>query len=155
MWYDEIIPSLRAPPGTDLGQYATTLADRYRNPEIRHLLVQIAMDGSQKLPQRILDPLFENMRAGRPFTRLLSVVAAWFRFLQSQPDDASVNDPLGPELMVAIHGQIDDREMLASLLRIDQVFGSYPTEQILDDLLVCFQKLNSQVGENSLGKVLP
>ena len=77
MWHDEIIPSLCAPEGVDLASYATALGERYRNPEIRHLLEQIAMDGSQKLPQRILDPLFENLKSGKPYAKLLTVVAVF------------------------------------------------------------------------------
>ena len=154
MWYDEIIPSLRAPPGTDLGQYAATLADRYRNTEIRHLLVQIAMDGSQKLPQRILDPLFENLCAGRPYTKLLTVVAAWFAFLQTQTDGAEINDPLAQDLRAALSTHSDHRQLVANLLAINPVFGNYPTDEIADDLAALLQALNPQDTENSLEKVL-
>jgi mannitol-1-phosphate/altronate dehydrogenase len=47
-------PILAAPPDLNLGQYADQLFERYSNPAIRHSLWQIAMDGSQKLPQRLL-----------------------------------------------------------------------------------------------------
>ena len=53
LWRDEIIPALTPPPGEDLAAYASALAARYANPAIRHRTWQIAMDGSQKLPQRI------------------------------------------------------------------------------------------------------
>ena len=53
-WRDEVIPIRAAPPGLNLGQYADQLFERYSNPAIRHRLWQIAMDGSQKLPQRLL-----------------------------------------------------------------------------------------------------
>ena len=54
LWREEIIPVTPVPPGTNLGDYAASLLARYDNPAIRHRTWQIAMDGSQKLPQRIL-----------------------------------------------------------------------------------------------------
>ena len=45
--------------------YTTQLEDRFRNPAMRHRLQQIAMDGSQKLPQRLLQPALERLRHGR------------------------------------------------------------------------------------------
>ena len=48
----EIMPAVTAPEGVSLPDYADALFDRYANPAIRHRTWQIAMDGSQKLPQR-------------------------------------------------------------------------------------------------------
>jgi fructuronate reductase len=52
---DEIVPTLPALPGLDLAQYQARLLQRYQNPALKHQTRQIAMDGSQKLPQRLLD----------------------------------------------------------------------------------------------------
>jgi len=51
LWSAEILPSLQAPPGVELAAYTDALFARYTNPAIRHRTWQIAMDGSQKLPQ--------------------------------------------------------------------------------------------------------
>ena len=51
----EQAPTLSMPEGTDLNAYATLLIERFSNPSLRHRTWQIAMDGSQKLPQRLLD----------------------------------------------------------------------------------------------------
>ena len=51
----EQAPTLRV-TGVDLGQYADRLIERYSNPSLKHRTWQIAMDGTQKLPQRMLDP---------------------------------------------------------------------------------------------------
>jgi fructuronate reductase len=59
------MPSFTPPEGVDLEAYAEALLDRFRNPAIHHLTWQIAMDGSQKLPQRILGTLGDNRAAGR------------------------------------------------------------------------------------------
>jgi fructuronate reductase len=50
----EQAPTLKV-KGVDLGRYADLLIARYSNPALRHRTWQIAMDGSQKLPQRMLD----------------------------------------------------------------------------------------------------
>lgn len=60
LWHQEIIPVLAPPPGVDLAAYAAALLQRYANPGIRHRTWQICMDGSQKLPQRILGTVQEN-----------------------------------------------------------------------------------------------
>ena len=44
-------------------RYADALFERYANPAIRHRTWQIAMDGSQKLPQRILGTIADDARA--------------------------------------------------------------------------------------------
>jgi fructuronate reductase len=66
LWRAEIMPSFTPPEGVDLATYAEALLDRFRNPAIHHLTWQIAMDGSQKLPQRILGTFGDNRAAGRP-----------------------------------------------------------------------------------------
>ncbi|MCL4138673.1 UNVERIFIED_CONTAM: hypothetical protein GTU68_005954, partial [Idotea baltica] len=144
MLRDEIIPSLRAPDGIDLGNYATALIRRYHNPEIQHLLDQIATDGSQKLRQRILDPLFENLTTGRPYGKLLIVVAAWIRFLKERSEGGRIVDPLAAQLIHAIHESGDDTDPVRNILDLDHVFDGYPSRQILNDLTTTFRDMNQQ-----------
>ncbi|HUQ10721.1 MAG TPA: mannitol dehydrogenase family protein [Steroidobacteraceae bacterium] len=77
-------PSLGADPGLDLEHYISAVLARFRNPGIRHLLSQIAWDGSKKLPVRIVTTLTEALRAGRPIHRLVMPIAAWMRFIARQ-----------------------------------------------------------------------
>lgn len=60
----EQAPTLSMPEGTDLNAYATLLIERFSNPSLRHRTRQIAMDGSQKLPQRLLDPVRLHLQNG-------------------------------------------------------------------------------------------
>lgn len=146
LWKTEISASLQAPPDTDLGIYAKQLKVRYQNPEIHHLLAQIAMDGSQKLPQRILDPLFENIEAGRAFQNLMLVVAAWFRYVQKTVRDeaaSDINDPLANELQLAVKTANDDDQLVKNLLNLRAVFEKYPTHLISDRLTTAMQFLGS------------
>jgi fructuronate reductase len=49
-------------------RYASLLIDRYSNPALKHRTWQIAMDGSQKLPQRMLDSVRWHLVHQRDFT---------------------------------------------------------------------------------------
>jgi fructuronate reductase len=81
---EDLGPSLGNPPGFDVEHYISAVLARFRNPGIRHLLSQIAWDGSKKLPVRIVVTLAEAMRAGRPVHRLVMPLAAWMRFIVRQ-----------------------------------------------------------------------
>jgi fructuronate reductase len=98
MWTD-IMPSLKAPPGLDLGAYAESLLRRFRNRAIRHQLSQIAWDGSQKLPFRLLGTIADALEAGRPVSRLAEPVAAWMKFIvQRSKQGVAIIDPLADQL---------------------------------------------------------
>ena len=64
-------------PGLDTASYTAELAERFANPALAHRTAQIANDGSQKLPQRILETALDRCRAGRSADHLVLVVAAW------------------------------------------------------------------------------
>src|SRR3546814_20027598 len=70
-------------PGQDLAAYANALLDRFANPALDHRLIQIAMDGSQKIPQRWLETLAWHQARGRRCASLEQAVAAWIAFLRS------------------------------------------------------------------------
>jgi fructuronate reductase len=101
LWTQEIIPTLTPPPGADLDAYASALLNRYRNPALRHRTWQIAMDGSQKLPQRILGTLSDALASGRDAPGLMLAVAGWMVYVAGT-DEAGrpieVRDPLAADL---------------------------------------------------------
>jgi len=120
----DIIPTLTAPRGLDLVQYAEAILARFRNPEIRHLLSQIAWDGSQKLPFRILGTLTETLEAGRSIERLALPLAAWMRFvaLRAKTGEA-ITDPLHDALSEIGSGATGDAHTdVAAFLALDSVF---------------------------------
>jgi fructuronate reductase len=84
-------------PGIDLAAYRKQLLDRFGNRAIRHLTYQIAMDGTQKLPQRILSPLHETLRQGGDAGGFCFAIAAWMRYCIGETDDGNIyplRDPL-------------------------------------------------------------
>lgn len=97
---EDILPSLSPPPGLDLGAYTSDILARFANPAIDHRLSQIAWDGSQKLPYRILDTLRDAREAGRPLGRLAVPIAAWIRFVERMAlRGERITDPLADRLL--------------------------------------------------------
>lgn len=121
---EDIIPTLTAPRGLDLPAYAEAILKRFRNPEIRHLLAQIAWDGSQKLPFRILGTLGEALEAGRSVDRLALPLAAWMRFIRLRAAAGEkIVDPLADKLIaVAATCMGDARTDVAAFVALDAVF---------------------------------
>ena len=125
LWREEIVPTLAPPEGEDLGAYTGSLLERYRNPGIRHRTWQIAMDGSQKLPQRILGTISDNLEAGRPISGLSLAVAAWMRYVGGVDEDGSlieVKDPLADRLKGLSDGADTPEAKVAALLSVEEVF---------------------------------
>ncbi len=125
-FWQEVIPSLHQPEGQDLAAYADALLARFQNRAIRHMLQQIAMDGSQKLPQRLLGTIRDNIAAGRPIAALSTGVAAWICHAGRIGAGArlTVNDPMAArfaEIAAAAGG--DPHAVCGQLLAIDSIFG--------------------------------
>jgi fructuronate reductase len=109
----EAAAALAPVPGLDLAAYAEKLCGRFENPGMRHRLAQIAMDGSQKLPQRLLGTIAESLEAGRPCPEAMAAVAAWIEFARRQ--GAKLDDPLAARLAQA--------RDLDGFLAVEAVFG--------------------------------
>ncbi len=125
---EEIVPTLVAPPATDLAQYCTQLITRFRNPALPHRTQQIAMDGSQKLPQRLLGMVRDRMAAGVSWGHLALAVAGWIRYASGSDERGrpiAVADPLAPSFaaIVAASGR-DPAAIAAGFLDLTAVFGS-------------------------------
>ena len=96
----EVVPALARVPGVDLGAYCDALVRRFANPALPHKTRQIAMDGSQKLPQRILATVRDNLAAGRPVELATLAVAGWMRYVYGEDEQGraiEVSDPLAPK----------------------------------------------------------
>lgn len=114
--HEDIRASLPPVDGLDTESYANAVLDRFRNPAIRHLLSQIAWDGSQKLPYRLLDTVRDALDAGRPVERLAVPIAAWIAFLRRKTAAGeTITDPLADTLSAA-SGELD------AMLSLRQVF---------------------------------
>ncbi|SEN69248.1 fructuronate reductase [Sphingomonas gellani] len=104
MLWDEAQATLDPPSGLDIAAYRAALMTRFANAALEHRTHQIASDGSQKLPQRLIEPIRARRAAGQPIEALALAVAAWMRW-QDGSDDAGgrfvVDDPLADRLAAA------------------------------------------------------
>jgi fructuronate reductase len=99
MMVEDIEPTLSVPQPGALAAYRQSILRRFENPAMRHLLAQIAWDGSQKLPIRILGTVADALRTGRPLARLVVPVAAWMQFVRARArDGVAIVDPLAERL---------------------------------------------------------
>lgn len=80
-WWDEAVRHVPL-PAAELTAYRAALLERFANPRIRHTLAQIAADGSQKIPIRVLPVLLGERSAGRPASGAIRVLAAWIAHLR-------------------------------------------------------------------------
>ncbi len=122
----DVAPSFAPPAGVDVIAYGEEVLDRFENPAIGHRTVQVAMDGSQKLPQRVLHTIQDRRRAGAVPRWGALVVAAWMRFAQGVADDGSplpLNDPLADRIRARLAaGPATPDGVVDALLGLDTVF---------------------------------
>jgi len=87
----EAAGSFASAPGQDLDAYADALLARFANAGLQHRLIQIAMDGSEKIPPRWLETLAAQRAKGRECPAILAALAAWLRHVRG--DARPVDDP--------------------------------------------------------------
>lgn len=127
MMDDEISPTLPPLPSFDLKSYKAELRERFCNPALRHRTWQIAMDGSQKLPQRLLNTIRKRIESGLSFDRLALGVAAWMRYVTGVDEKGSVidvRDPLAAELKNRAENKSSADELFGALIGLEQIFGN-------------------------------
>lgn len=121
----EQAPTLNT-PGTDLEKYADSLLTRYQNTALKHRTWQIAMDGTQKLPQRMLDSVRWHLKNGSNFDCLALGVAGWMRYvggIDEQGQSIDISDPLREEIALYVASSSEGEPRVKSLLQMTAVFG--------------------------------
>ena len=138
---NDVAPTLELPAGFDLDAYQRDLMRRYANPALRHRTAQITMDGSQKLPQRLLGTIQDRRRAGSEPALAALAVAAWMRFVSARRSDSgralSVDDPLADTIAARLAGREAPAAVVDELLSLREVFADeLASDRGLRDLLV-------------------
>lgn len=126
---DDVLPTLVAPEGMDLAQYRDDVLARFANPNTGHTTVQVAMDGSQKLPQRLLGTVRDRLDSGAVPTAAAATVAAWIAYVRATSQGelevggrrVGLDDPLAPTLATAAAGPLDS--LADRMLDVRAVFG--------------------------------
>ncbi|PWJ16140.1 mannitol dehydrogenase family protein [Jannaschia seohaensis] len=104
--------------GLDPNGYAEALTARFQNPAIAHRCAQIAMDGSQKLPQRLFATVRDLLDRDMDPSPLAPGIAAWLKVLRDP--DLPVSDPLEEPLRAAARASDPVRE----IGRVDGLAGT-------------------------------
>ena len=115
-------------PGIDLETYADELVARFANSAIAHATYQIAMDGTEKLPQRLVAPALDTLSAGRSARSFAFAIAAWMRYCLGRTEDGVayvLRDPREAAIGAAVAAAAGDPVALAArLFALDEVFSS-------------------------------
>lgn len=123
---DEAAATLSPPPDLDVNAYRAALLQRFANAALQHRTRQIAMDGSQKLPQRLLHTISHRIRDGLPFPALALAVAGWMRWQLGRDDDGNiftVDDPLASATASLLEGAATAETIVSRLLTLRAVFA--------------------------------
>jgi fructuronate reductase len=125
---EEVMPTLVAPPGVDLRAYGAQLMQRFRNPALPHRTQQIAMDGSQKLPQRLLATVRERLAGGGSIANLALAIAGWIRYASGVDEHGkpiAVSDPLsGKFAAISTAARGNAAQIAEGFLDLAEVFGA-------------------------------
>jgi fructuronate reductase len=128
MMTDDIAPVAPEPREMDHAVYIAELLQRFGNPALQHRTWQIAMDGSQKLPQRILSTVRAQLERGGPVASLGLVVAAWMRYALGRDERGrpiEISDPLAAKFAAIAAEKLENPAEIADrFLAIREVFGS-------------------------------
>ena len=123
---EEVMDTLPAGVG-DLAAYRDALLERFANPALKHRTWQIAMDGSQKLPQRLLGTIRDRLAKGAPIARAALGVAGWMRYVSGtdeQGGEIDVKDPLSERLRgIAKSAGDSPAARVDGFLGVAEVFG--------------------------------
>jgi len=121
----EIMPTVRPPEGVDLEIYADALFARFANTAIHHRTWQIAMDGSQKLPQRLLGTLEDRLAAGHDAPALMLAVAAWIRYANGTDETGTpidLRDPMAARFQEIAAQALTPEQTVVAFLALREVF---------------------------------
>ncbi|NOJ06968.1 fructuronate reductase [Vibrio splendidus] len=139
-------PSLTMPEGTDLEGYATLLINRFTNPSLKHKTWQIAMDGSQKIPQRMGGSLRFHLKQGSDFSWLATAIAGWMRYVSGvdeQGNEIDVRDPMADTLRQICDEHGLNVSVVPALLAVEAIFPAElgPNPQVIDAVSSAYQSL--------------
>ncbi|MDE0113909.1 MAG: mannitol dehydrogenase family protein [Albidovulum sp.] len=112
--------------GIDFARYGAELEARFRNPFIAHETYQIAMDGTLKLPQRLLQPAEAALRMGQDPRPFAFALAAWMRYCCGTTDKGeayALRDPREAEIRSALEGACQGVEISDRLHALPNLIG--------------------------------
>ncbi|MCA0003709.1 MULTISPECIES: mannitol dehydrogenase family protein [unclassified Mesorhizobium] len=127
MLVEETLPTLKPVPGMDPSAYVEQSLGRLQNTAIRHRNHQIATDGSQKIVQRLLNPIRDRLGEEKSIALLSVSVAGWMAYLIQASSRFGrrwpVSDPYAGKIAGIAEASGRDVPVLAAgILAIDAIF---------------------------------
>jgi fructuronate reductase len=122
---DDIAPTLQPPAGVSVSSYGEQVLTRLASRAVVHPTAQVAMDGSQKLPQRLIPVILERRRSNAASIYAALGIAGWMRFVQGRADDGrslALQDPLADTVRAALPDSDDPAGVVTALLRLGDMF---------------------------------
>jgi fructuronate reductase len=114
-------------PGVDFAGYQQQLIERFGNPANGHRCAQVAMDGSQKIPQRWIAVAAERLAQGEDVNAITLATAGWIRYVfgtDELDEKIAIQDPIAAEFAaLAAKHPYDALSFADAILRIESVFG--------------------------------
>jgi fructuronate reductase len=154
----EVATTLRVPVSVDLAAYRRAMLARFGNLALRHRTAQIAMDGSQKLPQRLFATAQDRLAQGlgAPCTALGT--AAWLRFLHERSDDGSlltVDDPKKETLLRAVGASSNPHSLCEAIFAMHDVVppGLANSNRFRNEVLAALEELTAYGVRKTLIKI--
>lgn len=131
----EAATTVAAPDTVAVENYEQQLMLRFANPGLRHRLTQIAMDGSQKLPLRLIATVRDALAAGLDPKLSVLGIAAWMRYVTAGQNDAgqplAIDDPLATRIVELVGAVTDPAAIAERLLGIAEMFGDLADDATL------------------------
>jgi fructuronate reductase len=135
MMVSESGPSLIVPTGFDLPSYQQSIIERFQNDQIPYATQQVAMDGSQKIVQRVLAPIQELLaRSNNDMTKvgiLTTVVTAWLVYLKAKTEDGetyAISDPIADKLKLISNKSTSAEELVDAMFTQTSIFPDALTQ---------------------------
>jgi len=91
----EVLPTIQLKYSFNINNYKFNVLNRFKNIFIADKLERISIDGSIKIPIRILDT-FKNRKTSTKYTYTFLILAAWIKFLHGKNEKGEnlvINDP--------------------------------------------------------------
>jgi fructuronate reductase len=124
----EAVTTLVPINGVDFSAYGEQLVSRFGNPANGHRCAQVAMDGSQKIPQRWIAVAAERLENGEEINAIALATAGWIRYVygvNELDENINIQDPLAIEFTaIAAKHRYDALSFANAILRIESVFGA-------------------------------
>jgi fructuronate reductase len=136
----ETVATLTVPAGFDVDAYEQQLIERFANRGLHYRLAQVATDGSQKLPLRLVGTVNDLRAAGSEPTLNVLAIAAWMRFVSVRQDDAGrtlqVDDPLAQRIAEVLADATEPATVVDRLMSLTEVFGNLGDDTATRRLLI-------------------